>query len=153
MAVIDAALATFLEGPCAQNVATADDEGDPTIGRAWGLRVDRGQVVRAVVGADAATASNLQAGGRIAVLIVDLPTYRSVQIKGTVVAIDPPTADDQGVYKVYLKEFAAALVAENRTTPLDEALPGSIVVVTIDVDSVFDQTPGPGAGRAVASAS
>jgi hypothetical protein len=149
MAVIDPALAAFLEGACAQNVATADRDGGPTIGRAWGLRVNDGRVVRAIVGADTATSANLRIGGRLAVLVIDVSSYRSVQIKGAVVGVEPPGASDHDVYEVYRQEFADALVAEDRNTPLDEALPASIVAVTIDVDAVFDQTPGPGAGRSI----
>jgi hypothetical protein len=153
MAVIDAALATFLEGGCAQNVATVDGDRDPTIGRAWGLRVTNGRFVRAIVGADTATAANLRTAGRIAVLLIDVSSYRSVQIKGSVVSVEPPSPSDDDVYEVYREEFSAALVAADRTTPLDEVLPTSIVAVTIDVDAVFEQTPGPDAGRSLASAS
>ncbi len=96
---------------------------------------------------------NLQAAGRIALLIIDLGTYRSVQMKGTVTAAEAPARADQDVYAIYVREFKAALLAEGRTTPLDEALPTSIVAVTIDVDAVFDQTPGPDAGRSLTSAS
>ncbi len=152
MTVIDAELASFLEGPSAQTIAAAID-GDPTVGHAWGVRVDRGRFLRAVVGADTATAMNLHAAGRIAVLIIDLATYRSVQMKGTITAAEPHTAADQDVYAFYVREFKAALLAEGRTTPLDEALPTSIVAVTIDVDAVFDQTPGPDAGRSLTNAS
>lgn len=153
MSVIDPALAALLEGPSAQNVATADGDGNPTVGRAWGLRVDRGRFVRALVGTDSATASNLLVDGRISVLVIDLESYRSVQVKGTVSTVEPPTAADRDVYDVYVREFAAALLAADRTTPLGPALPSSILVVTFEVDSVFDQTPGPGAGGAVVTAS
>jgi hypothetical protein len=151
--VIDPALAAFLEGGCAQNVATSDGDGDPTIGRAWGLRVSNDRVVRAIIGADTATSANLGFACRIAVLLIDVSSYRSVQIKGSVVGIESPSLDDEDVYDVYRQEFTAALVAEDRTTPLDDALPASIVAVTIDVDSVFDQTPGPDAGRSIAGRS
>jgi hypothetical protein len=152
MSVIDAELAAFIEGPSAQNLAGARD-GAPTVGRAWGLRVDRGRLVRAVVGAESATAMHLRAAGRIAVLIVDLATYRSVQMKGTVTAAEAAGRADQDVYTAYVAEFRAALLAAGRTTPLDAALPASIVAVTIDVDATFDQTPGPDAGRRLTSAS
>ena len=149
MAVIDVALAAFLEGPSAQNLATADIDGDPTVGHAWGVRVDRDRV-RAIVGADTAAAMSVNVGHRIALLIVDLSTYQSVQLKGTVANVAPSSAADQDVYAVYMQEFKAALLAEDRTTPFDDALPESIVAVTIDVDAVFDQTPGPDAGRSLA---
>jgi hypothetical protein len=147
MAVIDAALATFLEGPCAQNFAIADAGNVPTVGRAWGLRADRGRFVRAVLAADAGTNASLRSGGRIALMIIDLPTFRSVQLKGTVTAVEPPSDADHDVYDMYVTEFRAALDAEGRTTPLDGCRPAALVTVTIEVDAVFDQTPGPKAGQ------
>jgi hypothetical protein len=153
MPVVDAELATFLEGPSAQNVAIADVDGEVTVGRAWGLRVDQGRFVRAIVGADAATVANLQTASRIALMVIDLVTYGSMQLKGTVSAVEAPTAADQVVHDVYVQEFRAALDAAGRTTPLDGALPASVVVVTIHVDSVFNQTPGPNAGRALVGTS
>jgi hypothetical protein len=57
------------------------------------------------------------------------------------------------VHDVYVREFAAALVEQGRLTPLDPALPEAILAVTFDVDSVFDQTPGPGAGRSLVESS
>jgi hypothetical protein len=153
MAVIDPALVSFLEGPCAQNVATSDLDGAPTAGRAWGVRVAAGRFVRALVGADPATAANLEVTRRIALMVIDVATYRSVQVKGTITAVQPPTAADHDVYDLYVREFASALVAEGRNTPLDQALPGSFLAVSIDVDALFDQTPGPTAGQPIASAS
>jgi hypothetical protein len=153
MAVIDPALAVFVEGAAAQTIGTADASCRPTIGRAWGLRVRDGHLVRALIGADAATTANLRPGARIAVLLIDVATYRSVQLKGAVVEVEPPTEADHDVFDVYVGEFVAALRAADRHTSPDGALPAQLVAVTIDADAVFDQTPGPGAGRALGGAS
>ena len=149
MTVIDAALATYLEGVPAQYISTADAGTNPIIGRAWGLRVTDGHTVRAVVGADASTVANLETTSRAALVVADVATYRSVQVKGTLVAVEPATATDHVIYQGYQREFTAALRSAGRTTPMDEVWPASIITVTIDVDAVFDQTPGPGAGRAM----
>jgi hypothetical protein len=152
MAVIDPALAAFAEGDSAQTIGTADGSRAPTIGRAWGLRVRDGHLVRALVGADAATAANLEPGGRIAVLLVDIATYRSVQLKGSIVSVEAPTPSDRDVHDRYVDEFEAALRAADRHTRLDAVLPVELLAVTIDADAVFDQTPGPGAGRPLGGA-
>lgn len=152
MTVIDAALAAFAEGDAAQTIGTADGSRAPTIGRAWGLRVRDGHLVRALVGADAATASNLVPSARIAVLLVDIATYRSVQLKGSIESVEAPTPSDRAVHDRYVDEFGAALRANDRDTPLDGVLPVELVAVTIDADAVFDQTPGPGAGRPLGGA-
>ncbi len=151
MARMDAALATFLEGDGAQNVATADATGEPSVGRAWGLRVHPDGIVRAIVGADTTTTANLTIAGRIAVVITDVATYRSVQVKGAIVGVEQATAADHEVYARYQGEFTTALLAAGRTTPMDHVWPATIIAVTIDADAVFDQTPGPGAGSPVPS--
>jgi hypothetical protein len=153
MAVIDPALAAFVEGDAAQTIGTADAARAPTVGRAWGLRVRHGHLVRALIGADDATTPNLRVGARVAVLLVDVATYRSVQLKGSVVDVEAPTASDHDVHEVYVAEFVAALRAADRHTSPDGALPAQLVSVTIDVDAAFDQTPGPGAGRALGGVS
>jgi hypothetical protein len=152
MTVIDPAVAAFLEGGAAQTIGTADGARVPTIGRAWGLRVRDGHLVRALVGADAATAPNLQPGARIAVLLIDVATYRSVQVKGPITHVEPSSAADRDVHAVYLAEFEAALRAADRHTSLDGVVPEHLLAVTIDADAVYDQTPGPGAGRALGDA-
>jgi hypothetical protein len=150
MAVIDPALAAFAEGGSAQTIGTADGSCVPTVGRAWGLRVREGHLLRALIGADTATTANLRSGARIAVLLVDVATYQSVQLKGSIIAVEPRNRSDRDVHDLYVAEFKAALRAADRNTSLDDVIPANLVAVTVDVDVVFDQTPGPGAGRALA---
>jgi hypothetical protein len=152
MAVIDPALAGFVEGDAAQTIGTADGDCVPTIGRAWGLRVRDGHLVRALVSVDAATTPNLRPGARIAMLLIDIATYRSVQLKGSITNIESPSAADRDVHAVYLAEFEAALRAADRNIPLDSVASLDLLAVTIDVDAVYDQTPGPGAGRPLGDA-
>ncbi len=148
--MIDEALGAFLEGVPAQYLCTADAGREPSVGRVWGIRIDPGPRVRALVGADAATVTNLRVGGRAALMVGDVASYRSVQVKGPVVAVEPPTAADAQRYQRYQREFTAALRVAGRTTPMDEVWPASIIVVTLGVDAVFDQTPGPTAGLSLA---
>lgn len=147
--MIDEALAAFLEGVPAQYVCTVDAGHDPSVGRAWGLRIDGGRAVRAVVGADAATVANLRVGGRVAMVVADVASYRAVQVKGSTVALEPPVAADHDTYRRYRRDFTAALRAAGRTTPMELVWPASITALTFEVDAVFDQTPGPGAGLAL----
>lgn len=147
MPLFDAQLAAFLEGDAAQCVATADHEHRPVVGRAWGLRVDREHAeVRSVVGADRATAANLAVGRRIALVAADVATYRSVQLKGEITSVMAAGPRDRRTYDTYRHRFATAVAAVGGTTPMGAVWPSAIVVVTIAVDAVFDQTPGAGAG-------
>jgi hypothetical protein len=153
MALLDDDLAAFLEGDTAQCVATVAADGEPTVGRAWGLQVERNASrVRAVVGADVVTVANLTARtppSRVALTASDVRTYRTVQLKGTCLAVEPATARDRDVHDRYRHEFAAAIRAVGATTPLEAVWPDTIVAVVLAVDALFDQTPGPGAGRPV----
>jgi hypothetical protein len=153
MTVIDEAHVAFLEGVPAQYVSAADAANKPAVGRAWGLRIEGARIVRALVGADSSMVQNLETATRVALAVCDVASYRSIQVKGNILAIEPATAADHDVYTAYQRDFTAALRHADRTTPMDKVWPGSIVAVTIDVDVVFDQTPGSGAGRAVSRAS
>jgi hypothetical protein len=99
MTTIVPELATFFEGNGGQYVGTVDADGTPSAGRGWGMRVlPGGSGVRLLVGHDAETIASLRSTGRVAVTVTDVMTYRSVQLKGRVVAMEPLTAADRAVH-------------------------------------------------------
>jgi hypothetical protein len=146
--LIEPELATFLEGDCAQYIGTVAPDGMPSAGRGWGLRVPGpGPRIRLLAGADAETVANTAvAGARIGLCTTDLETLRSVQLKGAVVGVEAPDAADLAVHAAYRTEFEDAVRRTAGTTPMDAVWPAALVAITIDVDALFDQTPGPNAG-------
>jgi hypothetical protein len=134
-------------------VGTVSPDGEPRATRAWAVTVsdaDAGRVRVVMTGDDPVTIANL-AGGRIAVTGCAVRTLRAAQLKGQVVSIDPPTADDMVTFEEHSDEFFQE-VHETDGNPIEllrRLLPRDVVVVDVAVDEVFDQSPGPGAGASV----
>jgi hypothetical protein len=150
--LIEPELAAFLEGEAAQYVGTVTAAGMPSAGRAWGLRVRAGGPhIRLLVGADVETVASVHPGtgdapARLALSVTDVLTFRSVQLKGTVVGVEEPDESDLAVHHGYRAGFSAAVAATGGVTPMEAVWPPALVAVTVEVDAVFDQTPGPNAG-------
>ena len=146
-------LTTLLAGGCALIVGTVGPDGAPHASRGWAAEVLAPDRVRVVLdGDDAALVAHLADGGAIAVTATDVPTLRSAQLKGRA---DPPLpVDDDGraLVRRYCQAFAADILATDGTpTELVARLtPSSFVACEVHVHEVFDQTPGPGAGVALA---
>jgi predicted pyridoxine 5'-phosphate oxidase superfamily flavin-nucleotide-binding protein len=151
--VIDEGLRAFLERGGASVVGTVADDGTPHAQRAWGCTVVDPATVRVLLdGGDAVLRQHLEAGGRLALTCADVRDLRSVQLKGRVLSVDDePTADDLARCHAqneqlftdieqtdhYPRELAARMV------------PTRYVVAVVSVEELYDQTPGPAAGRPV----
>ncbi len=143
-------LLTMIRAGAGLIVGTVDAHGEPRATRAWGALVPDGVPDRirvAVTADDEVTLANL-AGGLVAITGADVRTLRSVQVKGRVVGLSPPSADEVALVDRQTEAFLAG-VHETDGNPLEalrRMLPGSIVVIDVDVGDAYDQTPGPGAG-------
>jgi hypothetical protein len=147
--VFDPETVTFLESGCALIVGTVNTDGAPLASRGWGLSVptDTPSPIRLLLDADdEPTLANLP--GAVALTGVDVRVLHSVQLKGRVVAIEPATARDRERAANFCDDFFGA-IEETDGTPRwkpDRLVPSDYVAALVDVDEVYDQTPGPGAG-------
>ena len=157
--LIDEELKAFLEGPVAVVVGTRDSRLVPELTRAWGPRVfeDGARVSLCVpLATSRQTLDNLDGNGIIAV-VFSLPTnYKTLQLKGRRAAITEPDGMDLAAVDRHRDEFAAVNVrlgqtrhnveifwrAEIETSP-------KLFKITFAPEEIFDQTPGPGAGRSL----
>src|SRR3954447_3381171 len=133
--------------------ASADENRVPTAFRVWGASVDGDGDVRALVSCEGTgTVTGLQAGGRLSLLFTDIVTFRSVQVKGVVRgAAEPADEHDVATMRRYNQAFVAALaVVGHHLSLADSIRPLSVAAVSVTVDAIYDQTPGPGAGAPVA---
>jgi len=94
--------------------------------------------------------ANLRANGAIAVLVEEPTTHRGIQMKGRSLALRDATAPELK----QAAEFVARTKAELSTigfapTVLERMNFMPCTAVEFTVEQVFEQTPGPGAGRAV----
>ncbi len=142
----------FLESGCALIVGLVTPDGEPLATRAWGLRVLPGRRVRVLVAADEARVVVEVAPGRpLALTATSVRTFRSLQLKGRVAAVEEPGEDDAVVAAAYLDAFLGD-VEEIDGMPRGRVARMSatrLLAAVVDVDAAFDQTPGPAAGTAL----
>jgi hypothetical protein len=144
-------LADFVESGVSILVGTADERLRPACMRALGARVsqDRASVTVFVPEASArAILANLAANGRVAVAFSRPLDHRSIQIKGACLGTRPASADDRGVQERY----RAAYFEQLHAVGVPRAVARRIawwpsVAVDVRVTELYEQTPGPGAGR------
>lgn len=152
--VLDEAHATFIQDRVTINVAARDADYTTTITRAAGCRVsnDRRQVtVFLATERCGILLDNLRANGAIAIVAVRPSTHESIQLKGVDATIGPLQKGDHALMAAHLASF----VTELRSIGYGEAFArtvipeptGEFVAATFTPLTVFQQTPGPGAGR------
>jgi hypothetical protein len=155
----------LLEAGCALIVGTADRDGEPFATRGWGVTVLDDGEDGGVGGAEAApTRVRLLLDGAdrphigadpgpapIAVTGCDVPTLRSIQFKGQVVEVVEATDADRARAERFWEAFFSDIEKTDRTPrpPLYRLVPLDLIACTVEVDEIFDQTPGPDAGASV----
>lgn len=144
-------LTSMIEAGAGLVVGTAGADGEPRATRAWAATVvdPDARRLRVVVSADdPVSVANLRPGAAVALNGADVRTFRSVQLKGRVVTVEPPTPDDFDAARVQSDRFLQ-MVHETDGNPLESLqriLPVEVVVVEIGIEEMYDQTPGPEAG-------
>jgi predicted pyridoxine 5'-phosphate oxidase superfamily flavin-nucleotide-binding protein len=134
-------------------VGTRDASLMPECTRAWGIRVgsDRSAVTiflsEAIAGK---TVDNLRENGKIAVTCTRPTDHITCQIKGHVRSMKPVSPGNRETSRRWHREFMAELTAIGVPSALGEAwIVEPTVAVEIAVTDVFDQTPGPAAGKKI----
>jgi hypothetical protein len=136
---------------------TRDSRLVPEITRTWGPRVSEdGQRVSLCVplATSRKTLDNLEANGQIAVTF-SLPTnYQTVQLKGRHATAAEPDRADLAAVERHREAFAAvnASLGQSRVEAFwlaEIETSAALVKIVFAPEQVFDQTPGPGAGRSL----
>jgi hypothetical protein len=97
---------------------------------------------------DVRTHENLRATGAIAITSADVSSLYSLQLKGTVEFIEPPTPDDVAKAAQYNDAFLCDIVSTDgyKRSDIESWVPTEFVACVALVREIFDQTPGPSAG-------
>jgi hypothetical protein len=144
-------LAEFVEGGLSMLVGTRDAALRPKVERAVGAFVsaDRQAITVYLNQALAAqSVANLHENGCVALTLSRPYDHRSLQIKGRMLSLREGTEEDRAMQERWLAGFVEHLYIVG--------LPRSVVrtlkvfpsiAVTMRIDDLFVQTPGPGAGR------
>lgn len=143
-------LAEFLQSGVSILVGTRDPRLFPECMRAVGARVERGRrevTIFAPAATSAATIANLEENGRVAICFSRIEDHRSIQLKGRVVAIAPASDADRCVVERWRGEFVRNLAFVGLPPRLSLRLNSwPCRAVRLRVESIYLQTPGPGAG-------
>ncbi len=151
--VLDPNVVEFIHGGVAVGVATRDDDLKPEFARGWGPEVSAdGRSVTLCVSAPEGSLmrANLEGNGAVAVGFSPPTIARAVQVKGVVTGVvaEPGAADLERVER-HVRAFVAEAKRVGAPAGLSERMflrPG-LVTFRFSIDAVFDQTPGPTAGR------
>jgi hypothetical protein len=148
--LIDDELIEFFRGPVSAMLGTADQLHVPDATRVSGLAALDGRRVRVLIATQARAArANATVGAAVALLVTDITNYRSIQFKGRVlVGSEERTAGDIALLHRHVEAFcrsSAQVGIDPRIAP--NVFPDDVVALVLEVSTMFDQTPGPGAGR------
>jgi hypothetical protein len=143
-------LVTFVEGGVSLLVGTCSAELVPDCVRAVGLRVsaDACSLTVLVPAATGATSiANLRTNPKLAVTMSHIASHRTMQVKGTVVAIREGTEDDRALATTYRGRFAESLAFVGQHLAITQRLSiWPCHAIDVEIAIVFAQTPGPSAG-------
>ena len=131
-------------------VATRDAALRPAVGRAWGpvLSDAEDELTLCVEAAPGSPMeANLAAGSPLAATLSRPTTYSSIQLKGAVTQIRPPTDAELERVALHVDGFVVETAAVGLDPALARRLVGqSLTMVVVAVSERYDQTPGSGAG-------
>ena len=152
MASIDVpeSLVDFLVSGVGTLVATVDRSNHPEALRAGGTVVsasrDRLRVLLPA-GTGARTRANLASGSGIAITYCRPIDYRTLQVKGSCLAVHEPWDADRAIAAAYHAAFIEALYVVGMTRAVVRRVAFELGwAIEVAVDAIFQQTPGPTAG-------
>ena len=157
MGTLSPELRAFLVSGLAGTIAVARADGGLAMARIWAARAGEGDVLEVFVQRSSGheVIEALASPGRAAANLIDVPTYRSRSFKG-VCALAP--TDDQ-VDASFLEESLAAVEHAFQAVGMPGGSvermlshgsdPHAMAALRITVESVFDQSPKPGAGARI----
>ena len=133
-------------------VGTADASGIPACCRAVGLSASGAKEVTVYlpVATGAETVANLATTRRIAIASSFQIDHCTIQIKGRSRAVRVAREDERAAVDTWLSKFAANVGSLGLPKSHAQSLTcWPAFAVEVEVESVYDQTPGPRAGEAV----
>jgi hypothetical protein len=145
------ALFTLLEAGVIMYVGTrsADLEPESVIG--FGLRAERStnEITVFIAAALSTTAlAHLRDNGQIAIALTDPTTNRAMQLKGVWLGERRTTEDDRAFLERYRDQLVRQLAIVGVPRSVTKRFTWwPAVALRVQVTQVFDQTPGPAAGR------
>lgn len=152
--MISAELADYLRSGISILVATRDAALVPSCARGVGVRVEPGGAELTLflpVATAVATLANLADNGRLAVTFSRPVDHRSIQLKGSAVEVRAAGEEERREVEAYRLAYGAALGHIGLPPRLGARVRNwPCHAVRLRVEALYQQTPGPGAGVALA---
>jgi hypothetical protein len=150
--VLDPAVVELIHGGVAVGVATRDDDMRPEFARGWGPEASTdGRSLRVCLTAPEGSRmrANLKRNGAVAVGFSPPTIARAIQVKGVAMRVGEPEAADLERVERHVRSFVAEAERIGAPAELSQRMfvREGLVAVQFSIDEVFDQTPGPTAGR------
>ena len=149
---IDDEIATFLRpGPFSVVIASTDNERTPDVVRGWAPHIleDCG-AIEVFVGREPSLkmVENLRANGVMALSIANVTTFQALQLKGRCTEIGEPEPEDAEHVSDHVDQIAVGAAQLGFSEAAMRALGvRDVIRVRFVPDFLFDQTPGPEAGK------
>jgi hypothetical protein len=150
--VLDSSVVEFIQAGVAVGVATRDDDLRPEFARGWGPEVSTdSRSLRLCVSAPEGSRmrANLERNGAVSVGFSPPTIARAVQVKGVAGWVGEPEAADLERVERHVRSFVAEAARVGAPAELSQRMfmRTGLMAVEFSIDEVFDQTPGPTAGR------
>jgi hypothetical protein len=152
MGMLSSELRDWLVPGLAGTLASVDVRQQPQIARIWMARPTSGDVIEVYLlrSASLAVVNAVVSSGRAALNLIQVATYRSRTFKGRC-EVSPVGVDDAIVEQSLIALNRAFHEVGMRPDTAQRLLghcaaPRDMVALTLSVESVFDQSPKPGAG-------
>jgi hypothetical protein len=133
-------------------LGSADGAGRPDLIRCFGAQVlDDRKMIRVLVSRPwaASVAANVRPGGWVAFSFTNVLNYESYQAKGRVVRVDDTDEPDAELAARHRDAFARDTISIGVHESARDYAYQPALAVTFAIESLYCQTPGPGAGRPV----
>jgi len=154
--VLTAELVEYMESGVSLLLGTRDAALRPASARAFGVEINapsKTATVFVAVAGSQITLDNLRDNGQLALTFSRPADHRSLQVKGRVLSITETNEQQRRLQDRYFSRFAEGLIFTGlRQNLLRRIRYFPSYAVHFRIESMFDQTPGPGAGRTTAVA-
>jgi hypothetical protein len=149
-----AVLELLTSGSSSGVVGLRTPDGEPYATRCWGVRATNADPLRLELLLPAGSLAHLgrRAGDgasfALALTVADVRTLRAVQAKGVAHSLAEAAPEHHEQFEEYKARFFSAINRADgyQLELLERWAPKDLWVAQLDVESLFDQTPGPSAG-------
>jgi hypothetical protein len=149
--VLTAELVEYMESGVSLLVGSRDAAMRPASARGFGAELDASACAATVflpASGAAVTLSNLRDNGQIALTFARAFDHRSLQVKGRILSISESDERQHRLQERYFSLFCEGLIfIGHRQNALRRIRYYPSYALNFRIESMFDQTPGPGAGR------